>query len=812
MTFVSFAQNFEDVRLWRAFSDVAQGRYLDIGAQDPVHDSVSHAFYLHGWRGVHVEPTPAFAAAMRAARPDETIIEAAVSTAGGPIKFFEIPATGLSTGIAGIAEGHTESGWSANEITVPTVTLAGLFDLMGDGPIHWLKIDVEGMEADVISSWGEHPARPIALVIEATEPTKQVQSHQQWHAKILSRGYRDVLFDGLSRYFIHEDHIELGKALALSPNVFDGFHVGPSHFTAGKVVAQMDEAVATTRQQAEAASEQAKAELEKNEAERQHAEADLDRANAELEKAEAERRQTEAELHKAVAERGRLENDLQEICAQSERAEAAHKAELSAIKAEADTKLLDAATTAAARTEKAIEAARDEADARVKASDRALADLRAQLTEQQHANIALHGKAERLEGELLARIELNAARIADLQLVRRDLASRLKATEKSFSAAIGQVAELKAELQWLARDRDQARCAATKQEALTAAARDREAELAQANTHLAQQVSDLTGHSNSVAAQFEHATGQIERLHSELGSMQAHIAWREGQLRHASALLNATPDIFAELSAPWQYVVRRVARGDQFVARKEHSNAVADWHAQAMLSAANETTHEGNTSAHDSFMTTDAAFIQKELGTVDHEGPITSVPRLLEPHDRQFIHAAYQAVLGRAPDAEGEAYYLGRLRTGVHKLTILKQLRRSAEGREFIPGVAGLDRAIRRYRWATLPLIGAMLRVFGGPAGNSATHRQLRVLENEIGRIQSSQEGLAQAIHQLLDRPAATPPTAAAPPPPEPAHQLPQKPTPPVLEIGEMPENLDSRQRRLLVDLRFAGLSRGAFV
>ena len=41
MNFVSYAQNFEDVVLWRALGDIVAGCYLDIGAQDPVFDSVS---------------------------------------------------------------------------------------------------------------------------------------------------------------------------------------------------------------------------------------------------------------------------------------------------------------------------------------------------------------------------------------------------------------------------------------------------------------------------------------------------------------------------------------------------------------------------------------------------------------------------------------------------------------------------------------------------------------------------------------------------------------------------------------------------
>ena len=55
MTFISYAQNFEDVMLWRALKHINNGFYIDIGANDPVVDSVSLAFYENGWRGVHVE-------------------------------------------------------------------------------------------------------------------------------------------------------------------------------------------------------------------------------------------------------------------------------------------------------------------------------------------------------------------------------------------------------------------------------------------------------------------------------------------------------------------------------------------------------------------------------------------------------------------------------------------------------------------------------------------------------------------------------------------------------------------------------------
>ena len=172
MTFTSYAQNFEDVLLSRALRDVEQGHYLDIGAQDPVLDSVSLAFYERGWRGVHVEPTPAYAAKLRQHRPDETVVEAVVPDAPGLTTFFEIPETGISTGKKTIATHHAKKGYAANPITVPTVRLDHLLDLF-DGEVHWLKIDVEGMEREVLRSWGESGKRPWIRVIEATFTTKQ---------------------------------------------------------------------------------------------------------------------------------------------------------------------------------------------------------------------------------------------------------------------------------------------------------------------------------------------------------------------------------------------------------------------------------------------------------------------------------------------------------------------------------------------------------------------------------------------------------------------------------------------------------------
>ena len=112
MTFVSYAQNFEDVMLWRALKHVENGFYVDVGAQDPIVDSVSLAFYERGWRGVHIEPTLYYAEKLRQHRPDEVVIQTAIGATSGAISFFEIPDTGLSTGDRAIAELHRIQGFA----------------------------------------------------------------------------------------------------------------------------------------------------------------------------------------------------------------------------------------------------------------------------------------------------------------------------------------------------------------------------------------------------------------------------------------------------------------------------------------------------------------------------------------------------------------------------------------------------------------------------------------------------------------------------------------------------------------------------
>jgi len=225
---VSYAQNFEDIILWRALGHVEAGCYVDIGAQSPDTDSVSRVFYEHGWRGVHVEPTPQYAAQLRERRPDEVVLQALVAEEPGLLRFFEIVDTGLSTLDEQIARRHEASGFAVRESLMPAMTLDTLFSQVGNREIHWLKIDVEGAELAVLRGWRAAPNRPWVIVIESTQPLGREQAHQQWEPLVLEKGYVFAYFDGLNRFYVSAERPELLPAFDAGPNVFDGFSLASS--------------------------------------------------------------------------------------------------------------------------------------------------------------------------------------------------------------------------------------------------------------------------------------------------------------------------------------------------------------------------------------------------------------------------------------------------------------------------------------------------------------------------------------------------------------------------------------------------------
>ena len=97
MTFISYAQNFEDVMLRRALRHVENGFYIDVGAWSPDTDSVTRAFYERGWSGINVEPNPEFHAQLQERRARDRNLCLAVGDREGSLTMNFLGNPGLST-------------------------------------------------------------------------------------------------------------------------------------------------------------------------------------------------------------------------------------------------------------------------------------------------------------------------------------------------------------------------------------------------------------------------------------------------------------------------------------------------------------------------------------------------------------------------------------------------------------------------------------------------------------------------------------------------------------------------------------------
>lgn len=220
----SYAQNFEDVLLFRALGHVDNGFYIDVGAADPVLNSVTKAFYDQGWSGVNVEPVEASWKRLDEQRPRDVNLNVALGASHGTATLHvDSRWTDISTldPEALVASGRDPE--FIREVSVPVWTLAEVCERFARPAIHFLKVDVEGFELEVLRGGNFAVYRPWVAVVEVQSLDRRVKSDElDRHMQAID--YRPVFFDGLNRFFVAtEMYDELGSCFLEPVNVKDDF-------------------------------------------------------------------------------------------------------------------------------------------------------------------------------------------------------------------------------------------------------------------------------------------------------------------------------------------------------------------------------------------------------------------------------------------------------------------------------------------------------------------------------------------------------------------------------------------------------------
>lgn len=328
MTFISYAQNYEDVMLWRALKDIENGFYVDVGANDPTIDSVTKAFYDQGWRGINIEPVQQYYQRLSDERPSDINLPVGVADKEEELTFYEIAETGLSTLDKETAEQHRQDGWEITERKISVLTLDQIFEEHVNGPIHFLKIDVEGAEGKVLQGLDLSDWRPWIVVIEATKPGSTEVDFLTWKPLLTAQEYEMVYFDGLNRFYVANEISPLKKSFKTPPNVFDNF-VTRKHWKIRDTLSQLDK-VRSDKEEVQKQLAQVRIDRGAIREKLDQIWAEREKTRKQLEKAWTKQEKTQTQLENAREDRGQIQLRLHET------REEQHKTQLQLDKAKKD--------------------------------------------------------------------------------------------------------------------------------------------------------------------------------------------------------------------------------------------------------------------------------------------------------------------------------------------------------------------------------------------------------------------------------------------------------------------------------------------
>jgi FkbM family methyltransferase len=212
----------EDFLLHIFLQDVEIGFYVDVGANDPWHLSVTKNFYDRGWSGINIEPLEDKFLDLCQDRPRDINLNlgagnveeekmfniAGMSTSCDmdTIKEMQRPKKGRIFSLRHIRKLIVGKLCKKHEQHVQKILVRRLSDIFLDNLrenqiIHFCKIDVEGFERSVLEGMDFRKFRPWIMVVEATFPETKIPTHDRWEYILSDNHYGLIASWGINRYY-----------------------------------------------------------------------------------------------------------------------------------------------------------------------------------------------------------------------------------------------------------------------------------------------------------------------------------------------------------------------------------------------------------------------------------------------------------------------------------------------------------------------------------------------------------------------------------------------------------------------------------
>jgi len=178
------------------FGNIKTGFYVDIGANDPVHESQTFHLDNLGWDGLLVEPLPYYQNLLKEKRSGKVIPFACSNPDNHNKSLPLIDKDGLSTLELDWYASQNKSG-TAKTINVICKTLDSILEENKVKPeFEFISIDIEGHEIEMLKGFNISRWCPKLILME-----DHVFSHQK-HNYMLSSGYKLIMRTGLNSWYV----------------------------------------------------------------------------------------------------------------------------------------------------------------------------------------------------------------------------------------------------------------------------------------------------------------------------------------------------------------------------------------------------------------------------------------------------------------------------------------------------------------------------------------------------------------------------------------------------------------------------------
>lgn len=195
-SFISYAQEGEDLVLRRFLEDRKGGFYVDVGAHHPRRFSNTYYFYKQEWRGINIEPSPAAITLFGQLRPRDINVMLGVAETPGELTYYLFNDPALNTFDQVLMQDRVAQ-TPYRIIGTTTVAVDRLEKILGGKlpggqVIDFMSIDVEGFDLQVLRSndWSRY--RPEFVLVEALDFKLERASQHPVHMFMNGNGYELV--------------------------------------------------------------------------------------------------------------------------------------------------------------------------------------------------------------------------------------------------------------------------------------------------------------------------------------------------------------------------------------------------------------------------------------------------------------------------------------------------------------------------------------------------------------------------------------------------------------------------------------------